>query len=242
MTVYDDTYYVSEIFESIQGEGNYAGMFCLFIRFHFCNLTCNWCDTKYTWWENSGPYKKFTRDQLIERIKNSKAHHIVFTGGEPTLFRLDLLWVEGKKFHVETNGTLIPTEKVELQLIDGTSLSRDEMDTDVVKNFNWVVSPKLKNSHQQKAISQAEQQKYLKYWAEKKWGIFKFIIKEANDLKEIDEIVKQFNIDKQMIFIGIEGQSLQSQIQPALVEEIIKYEFNFSPRLHVMLWGAKRAK
>ena len=44
---------ISEIFESIQGEGNNAGKPAVFLRTAECNLKCIWCDTKYTWdWKN----------------------------------------------------------------------------------------------------------------------------------------------------------------------------------------------
>ena len=44
---------ISEIFESIQGEGTNAGKPAVFLRTAECNLKCTWCDTKYTWdWKN----------------------------------------------------------------------------------------------------------------------------------------------------------------------------------------------
>ena len=44
---------ISEIFESIQGEGTNAGKDAIFLRTAECNLRCTWCDTKYTWdWKN----------------------------------------------------------------------------------------------------------------------------------------------------------------------------------------------
>jgi 7-carboxy-7-deazaguanine synthase len=236
MPTVQNTYFVSEIFESIQGEGNYAGVNSLFIRFQYCNLTCTWCDTKYTWWKNSGDYKEYPEESLKAIIRHSKPFHIIFTGGEPSLYRLDKLVVEGKKFHVETNGTIIPTIHFEDKLVDGTQFIREAMDENVIGQFNWVVSPKLTNS-KQKINEDA-----IDYWTKQTNCIFKFVIRSNHDLIETSNFVNKNGISNSKVYISLEGKTLQSQIQPLLVEEIIKYGYNFSPRLHVMLWGAERGK
>jgi 7-carboxy-7-deazaguanine synthase len=236
MTITDGKYYVSEIFESIQGEGNFAGANALFIRFHFCNLSCTWCDTKYTWLEKSGKYKEYTAEELKNVILASQPYHIIFTGGEPTLYRLDNLIIENKKFHVETNSTIIPTEPISITLKDKTCISREAMKLENILNINWVVSPKMSNSHQI-----FDEQKFS-YWLDKGFAVFKFIIRSISDINEVDSLVETHKINKCRTYIGIEGNTLQSQLQPALVDEIIKHGYNFSPRLHVMLWGAERGK
>jgi organic radical activating enzyme len=236
MLINDNTYYVSEIFESIQGEGNFAGANSLFIRFHFCNLSCIWCDTKYTWTEKSGRFSKYSADELKEIISNSKCHHIIFTGGEPTFYRLDKLFVEKKKFHVETNGTLNPLEKLDLKLNDGTGVYRDAMEANIIGQFNWVVSPKLSNSRQ------GFNENSITFWANQDFNIFKFVTKSSPDIEEIENVITKFKIDRHKVYLGIEGKTLQSQLQPELVDLIIKAGFNFSPRLHIMLWGARRKK
>ena len=100
---------ISEIFLSIQGEGLYAGVPQLFIRFYGCNLSCIFCDT------NFDSYKTFTPDALMDEIPESKGpyHSISITGGEPLLqadFIRDFLDKYKKSYkklvYLETNGTL----------------------------------------------------------------------------------------------------------------------------------------
>lgn len=232
----DHLFYISEHFESMQGEGNYAGANSLFIRFQYCNLTCSWCDTKYTWNKHSGTHRLCSREDVQQIISGSRPHHVIFTGGEPSLYRLDLLAVPGRRYHVETNGTIIPSKPLEIKLPDGTLFSREAMDEAIISGFNWVVSPKLTNAHQK---INAES---IHFWAGKDWGIFKFIAKGAKDLDEINTFVQEFEIDKNKVYIALEGTSPESQMKPGMVEQIMDKGFNFSPRLHVMLWGDVRGK
>ncbi len=229
-------YPVSEIFTSIQGEGNFAGIRALFIRFQFCNLNCTWCDTKYTWLQSTGKFNWHTVEELKNIIIESKVYHVIFTGGEPTFQALDKLAIPGIKFHVETNATVIPIEPLNITLRDGYTINREAMAKEIIQNFNWVISPKMSNAKQEL------NKKGLKYWANSDFGIFKFIIKTESDLLEIKKVVESYNINEQRIYIGIEGITRHSQLQPELVDAIIKFGYNFSPRLHTMLWGAQREK
>ncbi|HOK50445.1 MAG TPA: 7-carboxy-7-deazaguanine synthase QueE [Bacteroidales bacterium] len=236
MTVVNDEYYVSEIFRSIQGEGNYAGVNSLFIRFQFCQLTCNWCDSKYTWYEKSGHFRQYEREALLQIIHQSPCHHIIFTGGEPTLYRLDLLYLPGKKFHVETNGNIIPTSPLDIRLADGTHIVRKAMDEKIIERYNWVISPKLKNAYQE------IDRDALCFWSSRPYAIFKFIIRSADDLEEIAFWQSECKLNPNKIYVGLEGISLHSQLQPDLVDKIIESGYHFSPRLHILLWGNKRGK
>jgi len=102
---------VSEIFESVQGEGEYLGQRALFIRLHGCNLKCDFCDSKYTW---NGVVWQLTVENVVESIEKSHCYHVVFTGGEPMLQQKEIhrvvMGVPGGKFYeIETNGTISPT-------------------------------------------------------------------------------------------------------------------------------------
>ncbi len=96
---------VNEIFESIQGEGRYAGTPALFIRLSGCNRNCPWCDTKY---HNEG--KEMAIHEVVNKIYDSGKKIVVWTGGEPCLQKehisLVLDNVVDLKHHIETNGTI----------------------------------------------------------------------------------------------------------------------------------------
>lgn len=230
-----EVYYISETFDSIQGEGNCAGALSFFLRFQHCNLTCSWCDSKFTW-NKKESLEAFSTEQVRDLIQASKSPNVILTGGEPCLYQLDELSMQGKKTHVETNGTLIPTEALDLILPDGSHFQREAMNEAIISQFNWVVSPKMANAKQQL------NEKAMLYWASKSWCIFKFIIQNETDLQEVEIIVNQFYLDKNKIFIGLEGNTLESQLKPELVDAIMAQGYNYSPRLHVLLWGNKRKK
>ena len=72
---------ISEIFYSIQGEGELTGVPSIFIRTSGCNLRCSWCDTKYASWEPEG--EDIDIDAVLAEVRKFPAQHCVVTGGEP---------------------------------------------------------------------------------------------------------------------------------------------------------------
>ncbi len=96
---------ISEIFQSVQGEGLYIGYCQLFIRFSSCNLSCRYCDTVF-----QSDLKAYTPAELAKDIKKyNLIHSISLTGGEPLLFTdflLEFLPFLNQKIYLETNGTL----------------------------------------------------------------------------------------------------------------------------------------
>lgn len=103
---------VKEIFATIQGEGNNAGVPAVFLRLGGCNLACDFCDTEF---EN---YESKELSDILTQIENSSLNDkgvrtknlVVITGGEP--FRqpieklCDNLVSMGFKVQIETNGTI----------------------------------------------------------------------------------------------------------------------------------------
>lgn len=112
---------VSEIFFSYQGEGIYAGLPQIFVRFVGCNLQCSYCDTEYAK-QSDAKTKYYTQAQVYRIIlkiykKNKKSFFgnnpsVSFTGGEPLVNAdfltglLKLLKKDKFNIYLETNGSL----------------------------------------------------------------------------------------------------------------------------------------
>lgn len=97
---------VFDMFYSIQGEGEYVGMPAFFIRLAGCNVGCDFCDEKRAW--QTKPDMIIKVEQIIAKIKESKARNVVITGGEPSLYDLNLLTKSlkeiGIRVFLETSG------------------------------------------------------------------------------------------------------------------------------------------
>jgi 7-carboxy-7-deazaguanine synthase len=99
---------ISEIFLSLQGEGVYQGKACTFIRLAGCNLSCNWCDTRYA----CASGVEMTTEQVLEQVATEACSLVCITGGEPLLQQeqllplLEALGDRGYTIGIETNGTI----------------------------------------------------------------------------------------------------------------------------------------
>lgn len=105
------SYKIAETFLSINGEGVKAGQLAFFVRFVGCNLSCDYCDTK---WANqpNAPYTTMTEETIYRKIKESGAKNVTITGGEPMIQPhidglLDFLCRDPELYvEVETNGSI----------------------------------------------------------------------------------------------------------------------------------------
>lgn len=75
---------IVELFNTVQGEGKYAGVPSVFLRTGACNLECPGCDTKWDRWQEM-PYAEAAAIAL-----DFPSSHLVLTGGEPTLWQNQL--------------------------------------------------------------------------------------------------------------------------------------------------------
>ena len=223
-----------EIFYSLQGEGITAGTPTVFLRLGMCNLTCTWCDTKYTWDWSSYDYERevvsLPPEEAEGRILAFECPHLVITGGEPLLQQNALaplaLSLRGRGFYceVETNGTLVP----QADMVEAIS--------------QWNVSPKLNNSGNQPA--RREVAEALKAFRDLDNAYFKFVVVEPSDVDEVCALVDRYDIPSRRVILMPEGVTAQvvGERGKWVAEACAARGFRFSTRLHILLWGDQRGR
>lgn len=223
-----------EIFHSIQGEGPTVGTPCVFLRLATCNLSCSWCDTRYTWdwsyYDADQEVLLLSAKEIEIRVDEFNCQHLVITGGEPMLQQRGLfplvssLVDRGYYCEIETNGTIAP---------------RDGM---VESVSQWNVSPKINNSGNRRQIREVP--KVLESFRELDNAYFKFVVVHPTDVEEIRRFVSTYDIVAERVVLmpeGVTPGTLQRRGE-WVAEACVEYGFRFSSRLHVQLWGAMRGR
>ena len=72
---------ISEIYASIHGESQYAGLPCTLVRTTGCDLRCAYCDTAYAF--TGG--KEMTVEEIVAEVRRLALPFVLLTGGEPML-------------------------------------------------------------------------------------------------------------------------------------------------------------
>ncbi len=226
---------VNEIFgPTLQGEGPSQGRAVLFLRLAFCNLSCGWCDSKYTWdWkqykqsDEVHPQHEWTVEARLKEL-GSEVKALVVSGGEPLLQQRALIpllrnlraedwWVE-----FETNGTIKPVPEL----------------FTLASQINC--SPKLSNSGD--SAKDRIKPEVLTTLSQSEKVFFKFVIGCEKDVAEVLEYVQMYSIRPGHVYLMPLGRTKE---ELALTTEMVKgfasrQGFIFSSRLHIELWGTKR--
>jgi 7-carboxy-7-deazaguanine synthase len=72
---------ITEIYASVQGETQYAGLPCTLVRTTGCDLRCTYCDSAFAFHGGTD----LTLDQIVAEVDKLGAPLVLLTGGEPML-------------------------------------------------------------------------------------------------------------------------------------------------------------
>lgn len=214
---------IAEIFYSVQGEGATAGVPSVFVRLQGCTVGCRWCDTKYSWDADAG--RETDLDTILAEVAAHPYRHVVVTGGEPLespLFQplVAALIERGCEVEVETSGTLPPPEQPST-------------------GIQWNVSLKLAGSGVDDA-RRIDADAIRAFRDREAW--WKFVVTDDRDVAEVVRLAERFALPRARILLQPEAIRREEMIErsPWVIEACKHHGFRFSPRLHVIAWGAKR--
>lgn len=231
MASLDQKLKVSEIFESLQGEGVSQGTPTVFVRLAQCNLHCTWCDTKYTWDFAQYNYADEVTEQspadVARIIEASITRRVVITGGEPLLQQRALGALFGLlspdiSVEVETNGTVSPLP---------ATLGRVDQ---------WNVSPKLSSAGDPEPVRIRAD--VLGTLRDAKCSYLKLVVHGETDFTEAEALVARLGWPRERVLFMPEAND-RDQLRarsPAVANGASRRGFRFSSRLHLELWGGRR--
>jgi 7-carboxy-7-deazaguanine synthase len=227
---------VSEIFYSIQGEGELAGIPSVFVRSSGCNLRCTWCDTPYASWDPEGVTLGI--DAIVAQVQeHPAARHVVLTGGEPMIAKdmkelASELKLLGYHITIETAATVAPDGIA----CDLASLSPKLLNSapDGTKHAAW--RKKHEATRWQPAVIRA--------WLDAGPCQFKFVVSKPTDLEEIEGMLAQLKreIPRHKVMLMPEGITQEAlRARAAWLGELCKARgYRYAPRLQIELYGNKR--
>ncbi len=203
---------ITEIFHSLQGEADTAGIPTVFVRLTGCPLRCGYCDTAYAfeggqWW---------SLEAILARVQELGSHYVCVTGGEPLaqktcLQLLRQLADAGYRVSLETSGAL-PISAVDARVIR------------VVDVKTPGSGEQQRNLIEQLALLRAEEQ-------------IKFVICDRTDYEWARQQLETLRLAErcQVLFSASHTQLPPRQLAEWILEDRLPVRMQL--QMHKYLWG-----
>lgn len=224
---------ISEIYQSIQGEGQLQGTPSSFVRVAGCNLRCWFCDTPFASWKPEGEDRSVS--EIIDAISQHDTEHVVLTGGEPLLFSEMIPLTQqlhrlGKHITIETAGTLALSVTCDLMSIS-PKLANSDPDVQL--------APKWAERHRRDRFRPNVMHQLLSQYTCQ----LKFVIDHPGDVADVDNYLGAFPyVRSEQIWLmpqGVEPSQLQEK-QQWLSRECDTRGWHLCERKHIEWFGNRR--
>ncbi len=222
---------VSEIYESIQGEGLLTGTPSVFLRTSGCNLRCWFCDTPFASWAPEGNHQSV--EEILAKVAHFNLNHVVLTGGEPMIFNsigelASRLNAMGQHLTIETAGTIYRELHCDLMSIS-PKLSGS---APPASSGSW----RAKHNHRREQLEVVRQLMRHPYQ-------LKFVVDSEGDANEVlDYLERLGNVDHDRVLLmpqGIDARALDHQAE-WLLPWCQAHNVRFCPRAHIHWFGNRR--
>ncbi len=230
---------INELFYSIQGEGNLAGIPSVFIRTSGCNLRCWFCDSYHTSWDPTHAWMEI--DAIVDEVEtHEQADHVVITGGEPMIHDeieplIERLADSGYHITVETNGTIYREVPIDLASISPKlASSTPTAERDPKGDGEW------DERHEERRIDMNALTRLVDSYESQ----LKFVVTNDGDMDEITSLVEDLRsatetaVQNSEVLLMPEGMTTDrlAETRQPTAELAMEYGYQFTPRLHVNLW------
>ena len=217
---------INEIFKSLQGESTHSGLPCTFVRLTGCNLRCDWCDTKYSYFEGT----EYTIEEVVNKINILNTPLIEFTGGEPLLQKENLLKVIYKILAKNSENTVKKTILIETN----GSISLENIPESVIK----IVDIKLPSSGEYGSFNY-DNLKLLSITDE-----IKFVVEDEKDYSVMKDIIKDKKLNHICSNILVSKVTNSNFSHSDLTDLILKDNLNvrYQLQIHKYIWNDARGK
>jgi 7-carboxy-7-deazaguanine synthase len=235
----EDALPINELFYSLQGEGELAGVPSVFVRTSGCNLRCWFCDSYHTSWEPTHAWME--REEIISEVRShGAADHVVVTGGEPMIHDgieglVDALSAEGYHVTVETNGTVFRDVPIDLASVSPKlASSTPTAERDPKGEGEWA------NRHDDRRIDVEATARLVEAYDAQ----LKFVVTGPEDLPEIERLLERLreaaavSIPDDDVLLMPEGTTTErlAETRTRTAQLAMEYGYRYTPRLHVNLW------
>ncbi len=226
---------IAELYQSIQGEGEYLGTPSVFLRTTGCNLRCWFCDTPFTSWKPEGSDVPLA--ELIEKLLSFECEHIVITGGEPLLPRdIEPLTEElkraGRFITIETAGTVYRSVACDLMSI---SPKLGNSTPSISRSVRWATRHEALRHRPDVIRELTRRYRYQ----------FKFVIDESGDVEQVEHYLSSLpEIDRSRVWLMPQAVSaIDLTEKSAWLEPLAENAgFRFTSRWHIAEFGNERGR
>lgn len=218
---------ISEIFDSIDGEGVRAGELCTFIRVFGCNLRCSYCDSMYAvdMAHTDIPPREMSISDILACV-NRNYRRVTLTGGEPLLFPESVKLVNrlcelGYEVNIETNGScdivafrdLVKFNKFLFFTIDFKLPSSKEMYSMRLSNYDNL----------------------------RRNDVLKFVVGSDEDVEAAagfaHNLIEKYGDDAPYIYVGtVFGKYELSDVITEFMKDPVLSDVRFQIQMHKVIW------
>lgn len=205
---------VTEIFHSLQGEADTAGLPTVFVRLTGCPLRCRYCDTEYAFY--GGGWRSIA--SILAAVEPFGTRYVCVTGGEPlaqpnAARLLARLCDQGYRVSLETSGA------IDARDIDGRVIRVFDVKTpgsgEVERNF----LPNLESLRPEEMV--------------------KFVICGRADYEWSVEFIRAHALEAraQLLFSPSAGELAPRELADWILADRLGVRFQL--QLHKILWGGE---